>query len=263
MNEVNQFLKDTEQQNQELDILDQPLYPEGQEPAAEAGQEEDTTAEDAPTGADDEEEEPTEIKPKNRRERRLRARLDSERSAGIQMAETIQNLTKANKSIDEADYLKGLDQIYGNETPEAIMAGKLLREAIVGVGKDAEERAYQRIAQERQQEAQQQQAAQAELDGFIDDIEDTYNVEFTEPQEKSFFQLLYKMSPKDANGNVVGYADPHAVYEVFKDRTTKKAKPATQAKKIASRSLKQGGGQEKSTVQEDSTVRFLKENGII
>ena len=143
------------------------------------------------------------------------------------------------------------------------MATNLLKTALVGMGKDAEERAYQRIAQERQQQEQQQQEAQAELDGFIDDIEDTHGVEFSEAQEKSFFQLLYKMSSKDANGNVVAYADPHSVYEVFKDRTTKKPAANSQAKKVASRSLKQVGGQQKSTVQEDSTVRFLKENGIL
>ena len=182
----------------------------------------------------------------------------------MQLAEKLEAMSGAQKSIEDADYLKGIEQIYGTDSPEAQMATNLLKQAFVGMGKDAEERAYQRVAQERQQIAQQEQEAQAELDGFIDEIEDTYNVELSDGQEKSYFQLLHKMSPKDRNGNVIGYADPHAVWEVFQERSKKKA-PATntKAKAIASRSLKQGGAPEPSKIQDDSTVRFLKDNGII
>ena len=43
----------------------------------------------------------------------------------------------------------------------------------------------------------------------------------------------------------------------------KKPSGNTKAKKIANRSLNQGGSPEKSTIQDDSTVRFLKDSGII
>lgn len=270
MNEVTQFLKDTEQ-SQGVDILDQPLNPEEQaQPPAPA---EETPEGDEPTGdeeegkqlkGDDEEPEDVEpLKPKNRRERRLRQRLEAERQSAMQLAERLETMSSAQRAIEEADYMKGLDRIYGNDTPEAQMATDLLKQAFSGAVKDAEERAYARVAQERQQAAQQEADAQAELDGFIDEIEDTYNVELSETQERSYFQLLHKMSPKDKNGNVIGYADPHSVWEVFQERSKKKAPANTKAKAIASRSLKQGGTPEPSKIQDDSTVRFLKENGII
>lgn len=263
MNVLNQFLKDTEQHSQGTDILDQPLYPTGSTGAT--GEVESTTTGPAgPTGGDEEEVgEITKAKPKNRRERRLLAKLEAERHSSMQLAERLQTMTGAQKNIAEAEYLKGIERIYGTDSPEAQMATELLRNALIGMGKDAEERAYQRIVSERQQAAQAEQEAQAELDGFIDEIEDTYGVELNESQERSYFQLLHKMSPKDRNGNVTGYADPHAVWEVFQERTKKKPTGTDRAKNLVNRSMNQGGAPDNSKIQEDSIVRFLKDSGII
>lgn len=269
MNEVNQFLKDTERFGPGTDILEQPLYPQptGGAPTGATGEDEsEPTGPTGPAGeeeAEDGEGEPIKAKPRNRRERRLLAKLEAERQSSMQLAQRLQTMSGAQQSIENAEYLKGIERIYGTDSPEAQMATELLRNALIGMGKDAEERAYQRIVAERQQAAQAEAEAQAELDGFIDEIEDTYGVELSETQERSYFQLLHKMSPKDKNGNVIGYADPHAVWEVFQERTKKKPTGNNRAKNLVNRSMNQGGAPDNSKIQEDSTVRFLKDSGII
>jgi len=97
-------------------------------------------------------------------------------------------------TTEEADYLKGIERIYGTDTAEAQMATELLTKAIVGARDDAENRAYERFQSERQNEAQAVQQAESELDSIMDDIEDQFGVELTESQERSYFELLQKMS---------------------------------------------------------------------
>ena len=260
MNELNQFLKDTEQDGKGFDILEQPMNPTGGAPEGEP--------QSGPTGAtgegepDDNDDEFTK-KPRNRQERRLRQRLDDERRSSMQLAERLQIMSQAQQSLEDAEYLKGLERIYGNDTPEAQMATEILKKAFTGISKDIEERAYQRLVSEREQAEKAQKEAQAELEGFLDEIEDTYSVQLTEKQEKSFFELLSKMSPKDKQGNVTSYADPHAVWEVFQERSTKKTNDNSKAKNLVNRSMNQGGAPDNSKLQDDATFRLLRENGII
>ena len=202
----------------------------------------------------------TEI-PKNRREKRLRQRLDDERQSSKQLAEKLTLLAETSKNIEDSEYLKGIEKIYGNESPDAEMATNALKSALVGMGKDAEERAYQRFNKEREEIIRVEQEAKNQLEVLIDDIEDTYNIELSEAEENDFSQLLLKMSQKK-DGKVVSYADSHSVWEVFKERTKRKPNPNTEAKAVSSRSLNQGG-ETKNTVADDSATRFLKENNII
>lgn len=244
-NELDQFLNGVEEP--ENDIFSQPIATEPEQ--AEEPKEEEP--------ADDG------LKPKTRRERRLQEKLEAERQSAIDMAGRLSRLEEARSlSTEEADYLKGLERIYGTDTAEAQMATELLTKAIVGARDDAENRAYERFQSERQNETQAVQQAESELDSIMDDIEDQFGVELTESQERSYFELLQKMSPKDRNGNVKELADPYAVFEIFSEKLQSRGSD-NRAKELSTRSMTQSGATKDSTLVDDSMERYLKENGII
>lgn len=261
MNEQDQFLKNLEDdQGKQVDILEQPLHPTGA--TAPEGQDEGAQGATGASGDDDEE---GELKPKNRRERRLVKKLQEERESSIFLAGKLEARTEAAKAVtEESDYLKSVERIFGTETTEGQLATDLLKKAIVGARDDAETRAYERIKSERERERAEAVAANRELDGFIEDIEDTYDVSLTETQQRGFFELMRKMSPKDrTTGAVIAYADPHSVWEVFQEKLQKKGTTDTRAKALASRSMVQSGASKESNLPNDTTARFLSENGII
>jgi hypothetical protein len=241
-NELDEFLKGVEEPVD--DIFNQPL---NQEPAIEKEEEPD---EDEP-------------QPKNRRERRLQEKLEAERQSAIDLANRLTKLEESRSVRDEEkEYLKGIERIYGTDSPEAQMATDLLVKAIVGARDDAENRAYERIQSERQNETKAVQQAESELDSIIDDIEDQFKVQLTEAQERSYFQLLQKMSPKDREGNVKELADPYAVWEIFSEKLQSRGTD-NRAKDLSARSMVQSGATKDSTLVDDTTERYLREQGII
>lgn len=256
-NEQEKFIEDTEVDPNKVDVLEAPLFPEAA-PAKE-GTEEDK--EDGQEDGNDDGAEKGE-KPRNRRERRLMERLAAERESASFLAGKLEARTEAGKAVnEESDYLKAVERIYGTDTPEAQLATDLLKKAIVGSREDAKNEAIAEMKAERTREVEAQREADKQLDNMIDEIEDEYSVTLTEPQERAFFTLLERMSPKDADGSVTEYADPHAVYEVFQEKLRKPAD--TRAKDMSSRSMTQSGSSKESKLQDDVTARFLKEQGII
>ncbi len=254
MNEQEQFLTDTETDVTKVDVMEQPLVPDASASTLEEREGKEGSENDEDDGG---------LKPRNRRERRLMTKLQEERESSMFLAGKLEARTEAARAVtEEADYLKAVERIYGTDTPEAALATDLLKKAISGARDDAEERAYRRVSEERAKETEQFSAAESELDSMIDDIEDEYGVNLTESQERSFFQMLEKMSPKDKEGNVVEYADPHAVWEVFSERMQRRP-VNNRAKDLSSRSMVDSGAQKDSTLQEDSTARYLREQGII
>jgi len=247
MNETEKFLADLAHDQEDVNVLEEPLVPEPEK-------EEEQVADDTKT--DD-------AKPHNRRERRLLEKLQQERESSMFLAGKLEAREEAKRFVtdEERDYLKGIERIYGTDSPEAQLATDMLKKAFVGAVNDAEERAYQRIAAERAKEQEAVQKADAELESYIDDIEETYGVNLTPTQERNYFQLLEKMSPKNRDGEVVQYADPHAVWEVFQERS--KQTTDNRAKTLSARSLVQSGASTDSTIQEDSVARTLRDLGII
>lgn len=257
MNEQEQFLKDTEQDTTKVDVLDQPLISDDSAKS-------DESAKDGEGTKPKEEGEGGQSEPRNRRERRLMDRLDAERRSSAFLAGKLEARTEAQKAVtEEADYIKSIERIYGTDSPEAQLATDLLKKAIVGARDDAENRAYERMNSERKRELDAQKEAESELDNILEEIEDEHGVTLTEPQERAFFQLLEKMSPKDKQGNVTEYADPQAVWEVFSEKLTKAKTSDTRAKDMSSRSMTNSGSSKESNLQDDTTARFLKEQGII
>lgn len=255
MNEQEQFLADLQtDEPTPVDVFEQPLVPEEEQPPQQGAQEEENIENDDGGG---------ELKPRNRRERRLMRKLQAERESAMFLSGKLEAREEAKRLVtEEIDYLKAIDRIYGTDTPESQLATDLLKKAIIGAREDAKREALETFKTERERELAAEREAQNELDSFIEDIEDTYDVTLTEPQQKSYFQLLQKMSPKDREGHVVEFADPHAVWEVFSERMKKRGTD-NRAKTLSARSMVQSGATKESTIQDDSQVRLLKEMGII
>lgn len=256
MSETKQFLSDLEtDQNKDVDVFDQSFTP----PSEQEGEKKL----DDNSQSNDDLGELKEISPKNRRERRLMTKLEQERESNIFLAGKLQAREEARRTVsEESDYLKAVERIYGTETPEAQLATDLFKKAITGAMNDAEERVYNRIKSERQQEIEDERKGNERLDSVIDDIENTYNVELTDVQEKAYLQLLKRMSPKDSDGNVVDLADPHAVWEEFQQKLHSK-KNDTTAKELSNRSLVQSGAATDSKVQDDTQQRYLRSIGVL
>lgn len=250
MDEQNKFLDSlNDDQGGEVDILEQSLGVTG------------ATGDVAPQVIEGDEEDDG-IKPKNRRERRLLRKLEAEREASIFLAGKLEARTEATKAVtEESDYLKAVERIYGTDSPEAQLATDLLKKAIIGARDDAENRAYERIKSEREKEQEALVKAEQELDSFVEEIEDTYDVTLSDAQQKGFFQLLHKMSPKDKRGEVIEYADPHAVWEIFQEKLQKRGAD-NRVKDLSTRSMVNSGAP-KENISDDVHARFLRENGII
>lgn len=239
MNELEQFAQEAE------NILNQPLVSE-----PETAPEEEKV-----------EEEPEED-PKNRAERRLRERLEKERIANIELNARLSALSEAQKfRQDETDPYEAVGKIYGTDSPETQAATELLKNALRNVEERAKSAALEEFRTERQKEQDEIRKASEKLDSFIEEIEDEHNVSFSPQMQKSYFSLLEKMSPKDSDGNIIEYADPHAVYEIFSEKLQKRAD--SKAKDLASRSMVSGNSGSQSVIEDDAAKRLLREAGII
>ena len=239
--EQEDFLKDLQPNN---DVFEQPL--DSQEPEMVT---EDSTIEKEPA---------------NRETRRLRAKLQAERESSIALAARLEALTEARnlQQSPEADYLKSVERIYGTDSPEASAATELLKKALADVEKTATERALELFRQEQVRETEEVLQEERVLDSMIEELEDEYGVVMDEDTQRGFFTLLEKLSPKDRNGNVIEYADHHAVwdeYQVRKERLSNNSR----AKELASRSVSRSASSPSTSVQADSNERWLRENGII
>lgn len=247
MNEENKFLEELDiKQEETLDsILDKPL--------------------DVPAEKEETEEE-SEFKAKNRRERRLNERLQAEREANIALNARIQGITEAQdlrKTTEEADYLKRVEKIYGTATPEAKEATELLKEALQGVHQsareDAERQILSRLEEERRKETEEVTREEDFIENNLEKLEDEFGADFgNQTNRKEFLTLVERLSPKDEEGNIKEFADFSTAYEIYSRNKT-----SSRAKDLASRSMIRGGATDGSKLQEDTAIRFLKDNGII
>lgn len=240
-NEQEQFLED----EVKVDILEAPLTEEVEKPE----------------DIDPEEAEETE---KNRRHRRLEEKLRAEREANIALNARLAQIaeSKNERTSETADYLKNIERVYGTQSPEAIEATNLLKSALEGVRKDSTAEALKIFREEQALEREAVKKEEAKLDSMIEEIEDKYDVSINEETQRGFFKYLARISPKDEDGNVKEYADHEAAWEDYSERLNS-AKPVSKAKSLASRSMTQSGASGESKLTEDSSTKWLKENGVI
>lgn len=221
------------------------------------------TTEAPPEEKKEEEQEPTEEEKFNRRERRLQAKLQAERESSIALAARLEALSEAQKARTEsapAEYLKAVERIYGTGSPEATEATELLKTALQGVETRATERALEQFREEQRRAEEAVAKEEKTLDGMLEEIEDETGQTLDAQTKKGFFALLEKLSPKDSDGNIVAYADHHAVWDELQARKQPKE---NRAKELAARSMTRTGASPTATVEASAQERWLRENGLI
>lgn len=201
----------------------------------------------------------------NRRERRLQRKLDAERESSIFMAGRLEAMTEAQKlraETEPSEYLKQVEKIYGTNSPEAIEATELLKNALRGVEERATNKALEMFREEQKQERDAVVKEEKTLDSMVEELEDELGVTIDAPTQKGFFQLLEKLSPKDEDGNVLAYADHFAVWDELQARKKSSPQPS-RAKDLASRAMSRTGASPKVTSGDEANQRWLIDNGII
>jgi DNA gyrase/topoisomerase IV subunit A len=199
----------------------------------------------------------------NRRERRLMAKLQAERESSIALAARLEALSEAQKFRSEtqpSEYVQQVERIYGTNSPEAKEATELLARALQGVETKATEKALEAFRAEQAKAQQAVKNEESRLETMVEEIEDQYGVTLDKATQKEFFQRLEKLSPKDSEGNVVAYADHHAVWE---DLQSRKPSTTNRAKDIASRSMARTGAPASTKDADNAHEKWLSDNGII
>ncbi|MDE2232913.1 MAG: hypothetical protein KGJ90_02160 [Patescibacteria group bacterium] len=198
---------------------------------------------------------------KNRHIRRLEAKLQAEREAAIAREARLQALSEAQKFREEAgsdEYDAMVARIFGTDTPEKAAATELLQKALKGYS----ERAISALREEFQQHQAEETREAETVNSYIEQIEDNYGVDLTSTvagrqRQEQFRDLWFRLSPKDKDGEIVEYADPDEVWNIFTQQSG-----SSQARQLASRSMQRStpveGGE-----SEDPTVKYLKEKGIL
>ena len=202
---------------------------------------------------------------KNRHIRRLEGKLQAEREASIAREARIEALSEAQKFRQETgadDLDQMVARIYGTDKPENAAATELLQKALKGYSTRAKEEAISTLREEFQAQQQEESKEKETVESYIEQVEDRYGVDLTSTaaareRQQEFRDLWFRLSPKDRNGDVVEYADPYEVYDIYSSR-----QPQNRAQGLAARQMVRSNPIE-SSAEEDATYKFLQENGLL
>lgn len=144
------------------------------------------------------------------------------------------------------DVIESLTVIIGNDTTEKVQAINAFKNALVNVDKRATEKAISHLEEIRQRETEADKQAQEELENAFENIEETYDVDFSttlgKKTRQEFVSFIEKIAPKK-DGEIVEYPDMNSAWETFQE--LKKSNPQTnRAKDLASRSMARSSGTE-------------------
>lgn len=113
--------------------------------------------------------------------------------------------------------------MYG-DSEESRRAWKL-QEKILNDYKDlAKQEALETIRLDQEKERKEIAKFQDFIENSLEDIEEQYNVDLTskskdaQSRRADFLELVQRLSPKDASGNVITYADFNTAWELFNEK---------------------------------------------
>ncbi len=242
---VDTFFKDLpEADQQDADIFDE--SPKNETPPAKGD------AEETPEKG---ESEPR----KNRRERRAEQAWQRERTSAIalnnrviELSEQVARLTgNAPTHLDADEVPTEWIALYG-DTPEARKAWKVNESLLRNYAMQAKESALEEIETRQRDAAKQESEFEQFIDSSLESIEDAYDIDLTSnapaarKDRREFLSLVQNLSPKDENGNITGYADFNATWEMYqlKRGAPKQNETVNKAKELSSRSMERSGGTE-------------------
>lgn len=160
-----------------------------------------------------------------------------EKELDKRLKDRIQEVERPQETKVDDDYYV---RLIGNDTPEKVA---MIKEAIARderMLQQAEERAFNRLSAVEQEEAKADQEAEEELDTAFENIEGTFDVDFSttlgRKTRSEFVSFVEKIAPKDRNGDIVDFPDMLQAFETFSELKRSTATPS-RAKELASRSM--------------------------
>lgn len=188
---------------------------------------------------------------KNRAHRRLEDKLNETREMNIALAERVKVLSEQRSEKNELSSSEMPAEwvaLYGS-SPEAESAWKVQEKLLQKHTEIAEERAVERIRNEQKQVLEEQKAYESVIDSQLESVEEEFNVDLTsnapsaKKARREFLEMVQKLSPKNEDGEITGYADFHSTFEIFKDSREKaqNSETTTRQKEISTRSMQKAG----------------------
>jgi hypothetical protein len=223
---------------------------------------EQTPAKDSDNNQDKDNDDEGDVR-KNRRHRRLERQLEAERNMNIALNERVKILSSNIKPADSTDDLTAMPPewvaLYGN-TPESEKAWQMQSSLLQKHTERAKKEALLEFETQQRQAMEKQKGYEEQVTTELEALEDEFNVDLTSNSpaarktRNDFLELVEKLSPKDANGNIIGYADFGQTFEIFKESKAKsKSSIVDKQKEIASRSMQTSGPN--SGAQNQQTTR--------
>lgn len=178
---------------------------------------------------------------KNRRHRRLEEQLQRERESNIALNERIRTLAEVKAAEKDSGTLDPrLLRVFGDSDAGKQIA-KDFGEILAEETERAKTKALDEFRNEQSQAYQEQKESEAFIDSQLESLEDEHNVDLTSNSpaarkaRREFLEMVEKLSPKDEEGNISGYADFESTFDVYQQTLTKEQ--PTRQKEIASKSM--------------------------
>lgn len=162
-----------------------------------------------------------------------------EKEVGKRMADIKPAMQPVSKETGD-EITDVLTRIIGNDTPEKQAAVKDFHKVLSGLEEKGAQKALAQLAQQAQQERDKDTQAQQELEDSFTDIEDSYGVDLSSntatarKTRSDFVEFVRQVAPKNSEGEVIGFPDMNAAFEVFQERN--KRNPV-RAKQLASNGM--------------------------
>ena len=205
--------------------------------------------------------------PINRRERRLREKLERERESSMALNDRVKELAeKVGKyeQVISSDADDRLTQIFGDDTPEKKALSKLFSDILKDTEANAERRALEAIESRAALEEQQIEIESKTIDSEIDYLEEAYGVDLTSdaPSAKklrnNLIEMIETLSPKDRDGNIIEYADFDSTFQLLQNN---KPEPSRN-KELSNRTMQPSKTTDSSKDSYSAMEKALNEAGI-
>lgn len=142
-------------------------------------------------------------------------------------------------TVDQGEEI--LTRIIGNDTPEKVRAIKDFKTYLSGLEEKGAQKALSQLQEQADAEKAEEAKAQEELVTAFDAIEEEFGVDLTSnsptarKERNDFVDFIKRISPKDADGNIIQYPDLQETWSIFK--SSKAPDTKRRAKDIATRSM--------------------------
>lgn len=185
---------------------------------------------------------------KDRQHRRLQMRLQAEREANIALTERLKVVSEMDKFAKDTEGLVDplIAKMFDNSDVGKENALRL-SQALKGMKDTAKQEAIAEIKAEQQAVIAEQKKYEDQIDNELESLEDQFNIDLTSDSPKArkarreFLELVQKVSPKDENGDITGYADFGTTFELYQESQKQEKPDNSRQKEIASRSMQRSG----------------------